>query len=239
MVGITPIKPYKMPDADELPRNIAHWAPEADRAVLLIHDMQRYFLRPFAANHSPAKELLENTVRLREQCAQLGIPVAYTSQPGGMTENQRGLLKDFWGPGMRVDKGDRQIIGPLAPRADDWMFAKWRYSAFYHSELLDRMREHGRDQLIICGVYAHVGVLITAVEAFTNDIQAFVASDAIADFAASYHRMAIEYAAQRCAVVSTTAVILNQLAMPGLRLSEPMFGGLVRRWDQWDRSAHG
>lgn len=236
MVGIAPIEPYKMPDADDLPRNTARWIPEAHRAVLLIHDMQRYFLKPFAAHHSPAKELVDNTVRLRELCTQLSMPVAYTSQPGGMTEHQRGLLKDFWGPGMRVVKGDRHIIRPLAPRASDWMFTKWRYSAFYHSELLARMREHGRDQLIICGVYAHVGVLITAVEAFTNDIQTFVVADAIADFDASYHRLAIEYAAQRCAVVGTTAVILSQLAMPGLRLSEPLPAGLYRRREG---SAHG
>ncbi|MNJ60933.1 putative isochorismatase [compost metagenome] len=66
------------------------------------------------------------------------------------------------------------------------------------------MREAGRDQLIICGVYAHVGVLFTAVEAFTNDIQTFLVADAVSDFSEKYHRMALEYAAQRCAVVCTT-----------------------------------
>ncbi|CAO0836759.1 hypothetical protein SMICM17S_04668 [Streptomyces microflavus] len=29
------------------------------------------------------------------------MPVAYTAQPGSMTPEQRGLLKDFWGPGIR------------------------------------------------------------------------------------------------------------------------------------------
>ena len=69
------------------------------------------------------------------------------------------------------------------------------------------MRRSGRDQLIVCGVYAHVGVLMTAVDAFTNDIQTFLVADAVADFSADYHRMALEYAAERCASVVTAGQV--------------------------------
>ncbi len=211
MAGIPPIEPYPMPTADELPGNIAGWVVHPDRAVLLIHDMQRYFLDRLPQGRPLRDELVANAALLRAGCARLGIPVAYTAQPGGMTQEQRGLLKDFWGPGMRVDPADRQIVSALAPAAGDWMLAKWRYSAFFGSDLLARMRRHGRDQLVICGVYAHVGVLMTAVDAFTNDIQPFMTADAVADFSISYHRLAIEYAAQRCAVVATTTQLLAQL----------------------------
>jgi trans-2,3-dihydro-3-hydroxyanthranilic acid synthase len=218
MVGIPAIQPYPMPTAGDLPLNIAGWTVDPARAVLLIHDMQRYFLDPLPRGRSPRNELVPNAVRLRERCAGHGVPVAYTAQPGGMTDAQRGLLKDFWGPGMRVDPADRQIVGELSPAPGDWLLTKWRYSAFYRSDLLARMRASGRDQLIICGVYAHVGVLMTAVEAFTNDLQAFLAADAIADFSADHHRFAIQYAAQRCAVVATTAQILAQLDGPSAGL---------------------
>lgn len=86
---------------------------------------------------------------------------------------------------------------------------KWRYSAFHHTDLLTRMRFHQRDQLLVCGVYAHVGVLITAVEAFSHDIETFVIADAVADFTESQHRMALEYAAARCAVVTTAKEALS------------------------------
>ncbi|MFH9685862.1 isochorismatase family protein [Streptomyces sp. NPDC017413] len=206
MRGIPPIEPYELPRAGELPAPVPSWTVDPRRAVLLVHDMQRYFLR---ALPEPLREqLLSNAVLLRTRCAELGIPVAYTAQPGAMDDAERGLLKDFWGPGMRRSPADREITAELAPARDDWMFTKWRYSAFFRSGLLERMRAHGRDQLIICGVYAHVGVLMTAVDAFTHDIETFLVADAVADFSAADHRLALDYAARRCAVVSTVKEVV-------------------------------
>ncbi|AIV36235.1 isochorismatase family protein [Streptomyces sp. CCM_MD2014] len=211
MGGIPPIDPYPMPTEGDLPANTARWTVDPARAVLLVHDMQRYFLRPFSADRGPGGELVHNAALLREQCAALGVPVAYTAQPGGMSDQERGLLKDFWGPGMKVSPEDREVVDELEPAPSDWVFTKWRYSAFFKSDLLERMRRHGRDQLIVCGVYAHVGVLMSAVEAFTNDIQPFLVADAVADFSPEFHRMALDYAAQRCAIVATTKSVLTQL----------------------------
>jgi isochorismate hydrolase len=210
MAGIPSIEPYPLPTAEELPGTIPNWTPDPDRAVLLVHDMQRYFLRPFP----PALRdgLVRNAARLRERCASLGVPVAYSAQPGGMSERERGLLKDFWGPGMRVAPEDRRVVEPLAPAPGDWELTKWRYSAFFRSGLLERMRAGGRDQLIVCGVYAHVGVLMSAVDAFTHDIQPFLVADAVADFSAAYHRQALTYAAERCAVVTLTDTVVGTLA---------------------------
>jgi isochorismate hydrolase len=199
MSGIPVIKPYPLPTTGDLPPNAAGWTPDPDRAVLLIHDMQRYFVRPFPG--SMRDELVRNIVLLRDRSVALGSPVGYTAQPGDMSEEERGLLKDFWGPGMRRAPEDRLVVDELAPAPDDWQFTKLRYSAFFRSGLLDRMRRAGRDQLIVCGVYAHVGVLMTAVDAYTNDLETFLVADAVADFTPDYHRLAVEYAAERCAVV--------------------------------------
>jgi len=211
MPRIAPISPYPMPAEAELPTPIAPWQPNPRRAVLLIHDMQEYFLRPFDGAGSPRRDLVDNIARLRRRCAELGMPVAYTAQPGGMNASERGLLADFWGPGMRTTPADRAVVTPLEPAPGDWRLTKWRYSAFFRSNLHDRIREQGRDQLIVCGVYAHVGVLSTAMEAFTNDIQAFVVSDGVADFSAEQHRLALEHAARTCAVVQPTHRLLAEL----------------------------
>ena len=49
MPGIPEIKSYSLPAAGDLPANTAQWQLDPDRAVLLVHDMQKYFLRPLPA----------------------------------------------------------------------------------------------------------------------------------------------------------------------------------------------
>lgn len=119
MAGLPTIESYPLPSSSQLPANTAPWSVDPARAVLLVHDMQRYFLEPFP---EPLRSrLVANAAQLREQCARLGIPVAYTAQPGGMSAHQRGLLKDFWGPGMRPAPADRAVVDALAPaRGTGW-----------------------------------------------------------------------------------------------------------------------
>jgi len=210
-MAIPGIAPYPMPAEHTLPVNVATWMPDPARAALLVHDMQRYFLAPFPADQQPAQGLLAGAAQLVTSCRELGVPVAYTAQPGDMSRRQRGLLEDFWGPGMRRSPEQQAIVEEVAPDADSTVFTKWRYSAFHNSGLMDYLRARGRDQLIVCGVYAHVGCLMTAVEAFTNDIETFLVADAVADFSEDHHRSALQYAAARCAVVLTTEAVLTQL----------------------------
>ncbi|SHH12248.1 isochorismatase family protein, partial [Streptoalloteichus hindustanus] len=104
------------------------------------------------------------------------------------------------------------IVDELAPGAGDVVLTKWRYSAFVRTDLRERMRQWGRDQLVVTGIYGHIGVLMTAADAFMNDCQSFVVADAIGDFSVERHRMAVEYAAQRCAVTLVTERVTQQLA---------------------------
>ncbi|WP_031068369.1 isochorismatase family protein [Streptomyces sp. NRRL WC-3742] len=218
MSGLPFVEPYPLPQPDDLPAPVVGWRADPRRAVLLIHDMQEYFLRPFPVGTSPREPLVRNIARLRDHCAALGVPVAYTAQRGGMTPEERGLLADFWGPGMALSAEHRRIVAPLEPAAHDWRFTKWRYSAFFRTDLLERMRATGRDQLLLCGVYAQIGVLATAVDAFTHDVQAFLVGDAVADLSAEEHRGALAYAARRCAAVVATAEVCTSL---GARAEEP------------------
>jgi bifunctional isochorismate lyase/aryl carrier protein len=202
-----------MPSQAQLPRNQVQWHGDPSRAALLIHDMQRYFVDFFPAGEEPVTSLVENIAAIRAAAVTAGMPVFYTAQPGAMTPRQRGLLMDMWGPGMGNDPQNRPIIPVLAPQAGDTVLTKWRYSAFYRSELETLLRRSGRDQLIICGIYAHVGVLITACDAFTRDFETFLVADAIADFTPEYHMLALNYAAERCATTVCTAPLLADLTV--------------------------
>lgn len=209
---IPSIETYAVPSRADMPVNKVSWKPEPRRAALLIHDMQDYFLRFYDRTTEPVAGMLDNIDALRKACAAHGIPVFYTAQPPEQSPEQRGLLTDMWGPGLTASPEGSQIVDRLLPAAGDIVLTKYRYSAFHRTELLTLLRERGRDQLLICGVYAHIGCLLTACDAFMHDVQPFFIADGVADFSAEHHRMAVGYAADRCAVTLLTRDALDVLA---------------------------
>ncbi|MEC8849698.1 MAG: isochorismatase family protein [Pseudomonadota bacterium] len=216
-MSIPRIAPYPMPKA--LPEGRATWSLSASRAALLVHDMQQYFVDFFDATQPPVPALLQHCAQLISHCRQLGVPVIYTAQPGAQNPADRALLTDFWGAGLADRSEMTRIVAALAPQEGDIVLTKWRYSAFKRSDLEAQLRAMGRDQLLICGVYAHIGCLMTAAEAFMLDVQPFMVGDALADFSAEEHEMALHYAADRCARVCSTAAALASLQAPKLSLA--------------------
>lgn len=207
-MAISPIRSYDMPSKDSWPAPRAPWQLDPARAALLVHDMQAYFLAPFEPGRAPLEPLITNVVDLRNACAAASMPVIFSAQPGEQTRGERGLLWDLWGPGIATRPELSGLIDVCRPGRDDVMLRKRRYSAFHETELLALLRAHGRDQLVICGVYAHIGCLATAVEGFMLGIQPFVVADAIADFSLEDHRVALRQVARTCGVVTTARQVL-------------------------------
>lgn len=210
-MGLPSMASYALPRADAIPASRARWSLDSGRAALLVHDMQRYFLANFDPAGEPIKPVLANVAGLLARCRALGIPVFYTAQQGNQARADRGLQADFWGPGMQRSPEHEAIVAPLAPAGDDRVLTKHRYSAFQRSNLAELLRARGRDQLVIAGVYAHIGVLATASEAFQRDIQPFVAADAVADFSREKHDMALAVIAASCGVALTSDTIVETL----------------------------
>jgi len=205
------IAPYELPAAAELPAPRAQWWLETHRAALLIHDMQHYFVAAFAPGASPIAPAIANIAAIAAFCRRLGIPVFYTAQEGGQDRRDRGLQADLWGPGMSRAPEHQPIIEALAPEPRDHVLVKHRYSAFQRSNLETLMRARGRDQLIVTGIYAHIGCMLTAADAFMRDIEPFFVADALADFSREKHDMALAYVAGVCGVPVLTADLMADL----------------------------
>ena len=205
------ITPYSLPTAAELPQARGPWRPQRDRIALLVHDMQRYFLAAFDAGNAPLRPAVDNIARLLAHCRAHGIPVFYTAQHGDQDRRDRGLQADLWGPGMRRIADHEPIIDAVAPQLGEHVLVKHRYSAFQRSNLETLMRVRGRDQLLVTGVYAHIGCKATVVEAFQRDIEAFIAADAVADFSRADHDQALHWIARTSGVPMTTDQLLEAL----------------------------
>jgi bifunctional isochorismate lyase/aryl carrier protein len=215
-MALPTIPAYTLPDAEALPNTRAPWQPDAARCALLVHDMQRYFCAPYPADLSPLPAVIAHISALVIAARAASIPVFYTAQKGNQLRADRGLQADLWGPGMRATLEHEEILPALAPAPQDIVLVKHRYSAFQRSNLETLMRARGRDQLLITGIYAHIGCLATAAEAFQRDIQPFAVADAQADFSREKHDMAMRWIGD-CA----GGVIGTQHALDMMRRAAP------------------
>jgi bifunctional isochorismate lyase/aryl carrier protein len=210
-MGLPKIAAYDLPREDDIPASRVSWTPDPKRAALLIHDLQNYFVDAFTPGAAPIVPAMANINALRARCDALGIPVFYSAQPGYQDPRDRGLQSDIWGPGMGSDPAHQGIHADVAPGEGHIVLTKWRYSAFQRTNLEPNLHARGRDQLIITGVYAHIGCMLTAADGFMRDIRPFFVADALADFSRERHDGAVAYVADRCGRALSTATLLREL----------------------------
>ncbi|MBR0840317.1 isochorismatase family protein [Bradyrhizobium liaoningense] len=210
-MGLPKIASYELPFVAQIPLARAKWAFDPDRAALLIHDMQNYFVGAFEPGASPITPVIANIVRLKAAAVTAGMPVFYTAQNGNQDRRDRGLQADLWGPGMTTIPEHQAITDLLRPVPDDIVVVKHRYSAFQQSNLAHLMRVRDRDQIVISGIYAHIGCLMTAGEAFQRDIKPFFVADAMADLSREQHDMALSYVAATCGIPLSVETLVSAM----------------------------
>ncbi len=198
-----------MPTSSVLRLNRVNWRFDAKSAVLLIHDMQNYWIEPFEQPTS----FITNISLLREQCQRHGIPIIFTEVKVAQNDTERGLAYDLFGPGIGrtadAKPGDHEIIAALKPSEQDYLIVKPKYSAFFQTDLDHMLQEWQRRQIILCGVFAHHGCMVTAIDAYMRDYQVFFVADALGDYSLEAHHMALDYVAKLCGQLTVTADFLG------------------------------
>lgn len=189
--------------------NRVNWDLDPERSILLVHDMQEYFVKIYESPSPIMDRVINNIAKIKDWCKQNSVPVVYSAQPVDQRPEDRALLTDFWGEGLKSGQELEKITERLAPENSELLLKKWRYSAFQRTSLHQLMHEDKRDQLIIVGIYGHIGILATALEAFMTDIQVFAVGDAIGDFTEEQHTWALNYIATRCGMVCDTNSIVS------------------------------
>ncbi|MFF7297138.1 isochorismatase family protein [Streptomyces sp. NPDC008265] len=186
------VTPYPMPAEAAVPPSAQAWTVEPGRAALLILGMQPQFLRAFPATAAPGAELLANAAALRRAARNRRMPVVFGHAPGGDPEPDPD--------------------GPMVPERGDHVITYVRENAFLRSHLGRVLAVTGRDQLLLCGLHAAGGVLLTAADARMHGIQPFVAADAVADTGPEDHALALRWTASRWGVVRTTRSLIQEMA---------------------------
>ena len=71
--------------------------------------------------------------------------------------------------------------------------SKQRYSAFYNTDLEQRLRELAPERIIVCGVCTDICVLHTTADARNRDYAVEVPAAAVASFNEDAHRWALQH----------------------------------------------
>jgi nicotinamidase-related amidase len=194
---------------------------DPQRTALIVVDMENDFVAPGAPLETPAgRTMLPTLKRALSFCRERGIPVIYTTHAHRRGGCDMGRFKDLWPPisnGAGLVEGEHgvEIYPEIAPRADEIVITKRRYSAFYCTDLEIILRGLGVDTVVISGVTTENCCHATARDALFRDYKVVFLSDATGTFdypdvgqggmtAAEVHRATLVILALSTAHVMTT-----------------------------------
>ncbi|MGW0870624.1 isochorismatase family protein [Streptomyces sp. NPDC002740] len=204
--------PYVMPGPATLPPDRSGWAVQPRRAALVVLNAQNHFLRVLRECSAPVAQLVSGVGLLTESARAAGIPVLYTLTTAEREPAGRGTA--FGHPRLPGGDGSRAVVDAIRPQVGDSVLVAKRFSAFAGTGLRRRLEELGRDQPVIVGVFARTQVLLTAADAWMQDMEPFVVADAVADRAPDDHRMAMDWIAATCGAVRTVRGVADVIGGP-------------------------
>jgi len=183
----------------------------ADKAALVIIDMQRDFLEPGGFG-----EALGNDVSLLRRAIEPCGAALSAARAHGMLvihtrEGHRPDLSDA--PPAKVERGapskrigdagpmgrilirgeeGHDIIDALAPNPGEPVIDKPGKGAFHQTDLEQLLRNRGVDTLLVCGVTTEVCVHTTVREANDRGYRCVALGDACASYFPEFHRIGLE-----------------------------------------------
>ena len=205
------------------------------RTCLLFFDTSKFFVNGpslKAEDRSPvAAAAVKNWQRLLSTARELGMMVAYAStenRPDGADYFGRLTDTDIRGdpfpePGTRISIGrhiagtpDVGVIDEIAPRPEDYFFAKPRWSAFHETTFATCLRLRGADTIVVTGGSTEIGVAATVYAAQALDFDLVVVSDACTSRHSDCHEVLMKSVFPRISRVRTTDQVVTMLRAPSM-----------------------
>ena len=200
---------------------------DPSKTAMIVVDMQNDFVAAGAPLESAAgRAMVPNLQRALACCREQGIPVIYTAHVHRADGCDLGIL----GHAPPIARRDALVAGSagaaifpeIAPRDDEIVISKHRFSAFYGTDLEIILRGLGVTTVVITGVTTENCCHATARDAFFRDFQVVFLSDATAtgDYpdlgygslsADEVHRTTLVILARDTADVITTETFIDRV----------------------------
>ena len=158
--------------------------------VALVVDMLRGFLEEGNNLYcgDDARRIIPNVQALLERETARGSKVFYICD----THDPDDLEFQMFPVHCVRGTAESEVIPELAQYPGE-RIEKQRYSAFFNTDLENRLKELAPDRIIVCGVCTDICVLHTTADARNRDYAVEVASDAVASFDNGAHEWALRH----------------------------------------------
>jgi len=200
--------------------NFIAWNFNKNKAVLLVIDMQKDFVKEGAIMEVPmARRNLPNMKKILDSCRQHHIPVIFTTHVL-FDEYEVSPLEVAYQPwlkkeGMRSGTLGVQVVDELKPLPSEITIQKHRYDAFYNTQLetiIRNIRGAGIvDTVIITGTVTNVCCESTARSAFMRDFKVVFVGDACGGFDDASHQATLTVIDKVFGRVMSTEELIQQI----------------------------
>lgn len=202
---------------------VAPFAIDAQRAALLVIDLQNDFVRDGAPQEVPAaRASLPIVSRLLRSCRTHEVPVIFTRYTAGPASTHhawfspecRPPTKSCWRGVWRTyrDLGEprlgHDVVDEVVPAEHELVVDKYGYGSFSGTALEDALRAASVSQVWMVGTVTQICVEETAREGFRRGFEVVVAEDAVSSFDPEMHRSTLKNLGQKFALVRPTDELL-------------------------------
>jgi isochorismate hydrolase len=155
------------------------WIPRKGNTGVLFIDLQEYF-------RGMIEPMLPNLQRIITIAREKKVPLIFTQHSHKSTEGA-GMLGAWWGDLIIKGTPEARLLPELNIRPGDIVIQKDRYSAFYNSDLAEKLIERNIKDLVIGGVMTNLCCETTARDAFVRDYRVFFLADGTSTGEEDYH----------------------------------------------------
>ena len=153
--------------------------PPGARSALVIVDMQEFFFRK-PERRQNLEQVIVNINALIEYFESRQLPIFHVVSKYKADGSDWDLKMKIAGePELIEDTPETAILTPIRVSEAHTILAKTRYSAFFKTDLADRLRREKIARVVVVGAYTHYCVNATIFDTYCHDFVPCLITDAV------------------------------------------------------------
>ncbi|MFH1677021.1 MAG: isochorismatase family cysteine hydrolase [bacterium] len=195
------------------PFNVHRMNLNVKKSALLVIDMQKFFLDPTSPTFTcGGLAILPNVKRLITAFRKADRPVIYTCHVHHPDGIDAGIMGWWWEGMCKEGTEEAKVHDDIAPKPNEKIIFKHRYSAFYNTDLETILRCMKIEDLVFSGIMTNMCCESTARDAYFRDYRIFFLADGTGSVCEEMHEATLLNLAFGFANVSTTKEILKRIS---------------------------